>query len=219
MKNVRAVLFDLDGTLLDTAGDLGSALNHLLLELGASALPQATIRPYAGAGVRGLLKLGLNLLPTDADYSSLSERLLAIYQQHLLETTQLFPGMADILSFLEKEKLPWGIVTNKPAKFTDPILHHLNLATRAGCVISGDSLSTRKPDPEPILHACKLLQRDPRECLYVGDSEIDIRASRDAGGVSLAALYGYIPPGENPREWEANGYIEHPRDILGWLGK
>lgn len=217
MKKISVVLFDLDGTLLDTAEDLGSALNHLLIELKRPTLPQERIRPAAGRGCKGLLKLGLNMEESDARYPALSERLLELYQQYLLDTTRLFPGVDETLQFIEQQNLPWGIVTNKPALFTNQLIQHLNLHTRAGCVISGDTLPQRKPHPAPILHACKLLRSNPKECLYIGDSAVDISASKSAGGISLAALYGYIPHEENPLSWGAHGYIQHPTEIMNWI--
>ncbi len=217
MKNINVVLFDLDGTLLDTAMDLGSALNHLLIEEQQPTLPYEKIRPEAGRGSKGLLKLGFGIDETDQHFSRLTKRFLALYQQYLLDTTQFFPGIEESLRYLEKQHIPWGIVTNKPAKFTNQLAHHLHLTNRAGCIISGDSLAKQKPHPEPILYACKLLQRQPENCLYIGDSEMDIHASKAAGGFSLAAMYGYIPTSVNPQDWKADGYIHHARDIIDFL--
>ncbi len=217
MTTIHAVLFDLDGTLLDTANDLGSALNHLLQNHHLPPVSFDRIRPAAGSGCRGLLKLGMNIEPLDARYPALCEELLALYQRYLLSTTHFFPGIEKTLQFLEQNAIPWGIVTNKPAIYTQQLVKHLQLERRAACVISGDSLPKRKPHPEPLLHACQILRQPPGNCLYVGDSAIDIQACKAAGNPSLAALYGYIPPGENPRNWEADGYIEHGEDIIKWL--
>jgi 2-phosphoglycolate phosphatase len=217
MTTIKAVLFDLDGTLLDTAHDLGLALNQLLEEQKLPMLPLDIIRPAAGSGCKGLLKLGMNIDTTDACYPSLSEKLLRFYQDNIINTTQFFPGIEDTLRYIEKNNMPWGIVTNKPARYTDQLIMHLELAKRVGCVISGDSLQNRKPHPEPILHACKLLSVEPKDCLYIGDSAIDIEASKAAGNLSLAALYGYIPAEENPLTWGANGYIKHPLEIIDWI--
>jgi 2-phosphoglycolate phosphatase len=217
MNSINAVLFDLDGTLLDTANDLGLALNHLLQEQHLPTVPYEMIRPAAGSGCRGLLKLGMNMGPENPRYPLLCERLLALYQHYLLETTQFFPGIENTLAFLEKNSIPWGIVTNKPAIYTDQLMTHLQLDKRAVCVISGDTLAKRKPHPEPILHACRLLQQDPKHCLYVGDSLVDIQACKAAGSPSLAALYGYIPLEENPLSWEADGYIKHAQEIIEWF--
>lgn len=219
MNSIKAILFDLDGTLLDTATDLGRALNHLLEEEALPPLPIEAIRPAAGAGSAGLLKLGMNVLPDDPRYSALSERLLNFYQQYLLNTTHFFPGIEQTLDYLDQHAISWGIVTNKPARYTDPLIAHLKLDQRAVCVISGDSLKNRKPHPEPLLHACQLLQQAPENCLYVGDSAIDIQACKAAGNPSLAALYGYIPLGEDPFSWGADGYIQHASEIIQWLHK
>lgn len=217
MTTIKAVLFDLDGTLLDTANDLGMALNQLLQELKLPAISSEKIRPAAGSGCRGLLKLGMNIMPEDTRYPALAEKLLGFYQESFLRTTQLFPGMEETLRFIEQKRLPWGIVTNKPARYTDPLVQHLQLDQRAQCVISGDSLANHKPHPEPILHACRLLQQEPEHCLYIGDSAIDIQACKAAGSPSLAALYGYIPAGEDPMTWGADGYIQHPEEIVNWI--
>lgn len=217
MTAISAVLFDLDGTLLDTANDLGKALNTLLSKHGLPQLPFSRIRPEAGRGSRGLIKVGFNIDENDARYTELCDALLALYEDYLLHSTHLFPGMEEVLTHLENKGIPWGIVTNKPEKFTKEIVKGLNLSERAQCIISGDTLPQRKPHPDPVLHACKLLNQDPATCLYVGDSEVDIIASRAAGTASLVALYGYIPAVENPSTWNADGYIQQPIDIIRWL--
>ncbi len=217
MNSINAVLFDLDGTLLDTANDLGLALNHLLQDNQLPQIPYENLRPAAGSGCRGLLKLGMNIDPDDHRYPTLSEQLLELYQHYLVKTTHFFPGIETVLDYLEKNSIPWGIVTNKPAKYTDQLIRHLQLDKRAGCVISGDSLANHKPHPEPILHACRLLQEKPGNCLYVGDSRIDIEACKAAGSPSLGALYGYIPPAEDPLTWGADGYIQHASEIISWI--
>jgi 2-phosphoglycolate phosphatase len=217
MPIIKSVLFDLDGTLIDTATDLGQALNSMRKARDLPPLPQAQIRPEAGRGCKGLLKLGLNIDSSDANYKNLCDELLNFYQLHLLETTQLFPGMEKVLTHLEQNNIPWGIVTNKPHRFTTLIVDNLNLTKRAACIISGDSLKNSKPHPEPLLHACQLLHHSPAHCLYVGDSAVDIIASKAAGMPALAALYGYIPADENPETWQAEGYINHPLEIIPWL--
>ena len=214
MTTTQAILFDLDGTLLDTAEDLGQALNDILTGLALPILPLTKIRPAAGRGCKGLLKLGLNVEEHDPRYPELCEQLLNFYEENLLNTTQLFSGMEEVLNYLEARDIPWGIVTNKPEKYTTKILKGLQLTERAHCVISGDSLPKRKPHPEPILHACKLLQIAPQHCLYVGDSEVDIIASKAAGMPVVAALYGYIPLEENPQLWNADGYVHRPVEII-----
>ena len=213
----RAVLFDLDGTLLDTAADLGAALNALLQEEGLPPLPMSAIRPAAGNGCRGLLRLGLQITTTDPRYPAFCERLLDLYEKHMLCQTNLFTGMAETLQFLDEQAIRWGIVTNKPQRYTLPLMQHLTLDTRAHCIISGDTLPFRKPHPAPILHACQLLAAPPETTLYIGDMKTDVEASRLAGVAPLTALYGYIPVGERPEEWPAAGYLNKPTDLIDWL--
>lgn len=216
-KPINGVLFDLDGTLLDTATDLGHALNTILIKRNIAPLSHDLIRPAAGQGCRGLLKIGLNMEETHPEYPSLCTELFRHYHSHLADTTTFFPGMETVLEHLEKANIPWGIVTNKPERFTTKLLDSLQLTQRAACIISGDTLKKSKPHPEPILHACQLIQQDPAECLYVGDSEVDIIASRAAGSPSVIAMYGYIPPEANPKQWNADGYIQQPMDIITLL--
>ncbi len=210
----QAILFDLDGTLIDTAQDLISALNSLT----ATVVPlNLATRAAAGKGCKGLLKTGLNIEEQDSRYQQFSAEFFAYYQDHLLDNSQLFPGIALVLDYLDQKNIPWGIVTNKPARYTQPILDGLNLSARAKCIISGDSLQTRKPDPEPLLHACRILNQPAHQCLYVGDTETDVLASKAAGMPSLIALYGYIDEAENPHTWAAEGYIQQAEDILHWV--
>jgi 2-phosphoglycolate phosphatase len=216
-KPIKAVLFDLDGTLLDTATDLGQALNNILIKRNLAPLSHEAIRPAAGKGCRGLLKAGLDMEEDHPEYKALCTELLGHYHAHLADTTRFFPGMEEVLVHLEQLNIPWGIVTNKPERFTFKLLDSLQLTKRAACIISGDTLKNSKPHPEPILHACNLLQQKPDECLYVGDSEIDIIASKAAGSPSVVALYGYIPAGENPSLWLADSYIHHPKEIITLL--
>ncbi len=212
-QKIDTVLFDLDGTMLDTANDLIAALQSLA--------PQQTLtgdlRTAAGKGCKGLIKAGLDIDDSDTRYPDLANQLLQHYENCLLNTTQLFAGMEKVLDHLDKNNIPWGIVTNKPNKYTQLILDGLHLTKRAKCIISGDSLKHHKPHPEPILHACKLLNTHPTKVIYVGDSEVDVMACRAAGVPSLVALYGYISAEENPESWNANGYIKQPMDILEWV--
>lgn len=214
---IQGVLFDLDGTLLDTANDLGHALNQVLIAHRLTPLALPLIRPFAGRGCKGLLKLGMNLEEDHPSYADFCTELLQHYEKHCLDTTTLFPGMDSILLHLEQANIPWGIVTNKPHKYTLPLLNHLQLQHRAACIISGDTLAFSKPHPAPILHACELLKINPLNCLYIGDSEVDIIASKAAGTLAFVAMYGYFTPDDKPMAWQADGYIEHPNDILRWL--
>ncbi len=214
---IRTVLFDLDGTLADTAPDLARALNELLAEEGRAALPYERIRPVVSHGSPGLLKLGFGLSAKDKDYARLRERLLALYAEDICRETRLFDGMTDVLAGLAARGMNWGIVTNKPAFLTEPLVQALKLAHPPVCVISGDSTANRKPHPEPMLLACQKAGRTAPECLYVGDAERDIEAGREAGMPTLVALFGYIDAHESPGNWGADGMIGKPSAILNWV--
>lgn len=212
-----AVLFDLDGTLLDTAPDLGAALNRVLASHGREPLPAAAIRPHVSHGARALVGLGFGLAPGDPGFEERRRELLDAYRANLFRETRLFPGMEAVLGHCETRGIPWGVVTNKPAWLTDPLLAALDLARRAACVVSGDTTAHPKPHPEPLFHACARTGAAPAACLYVGDAERDVAAARAAGMAVVVALFGYIPPGESPREWAADGYLEAPEDLIPWL--
>jgi len=217
MSSIRTVLFDLDGTFADTAPDLASALNALLAEEGRSPLPFAQIRPQVSHGSIGLLKLGFGVAPGDTDFLRLRERLLAIYSANLCRDTRPFPGVPEVLEELRRRGRNWGIVTNKPAFLTEPLVRQLNLPFPPACVISGDSTVNRKPHPEPMLLACRQAGSEPAQCLYVGDAERDIAAGRDAGMKTLVALFGYIDSHERPERWGADGMIRTAAEVLDWL--
>lgn len=217
MNLVQSILFDLDGTLLDTAPDMAYALNQQRKIHGLSALPFSTIRPHVGYGSKAILDIGFQIDDTHPLYPSLLNEFFMLYEKHLIGSTQLFPEMEIVLKHLEDQQLPWGIVTNKPARFTYSLLKALNLDKRAGCIVCGDTLSTRKPHPDTILYACDQLKQSPNDCLYVGDASTDVMASKSAGTRSLVALYGYIHKNEDPFSWQADGYIEKPSDIISWL--
>ncbi len=212
-----AVLFDLDGTLLDTAPDLGRALNRVLARHGRPPLPPAAIRPHVSHGARALVALGFGLAPGDPEYEDRRQDLLAEYQAHLARETRLFPGMEAVLRHCRERRIPWGVVTNKPGWLTDPLLAALDLDRRAAFVVSGDTTPTPKPHPAPLLHACAAVDADPGACLYVGDAARDVTAARAAGMAVVVALFGYIPPEEEPLGWGADGYLEAPEDLLPWL--
>lgn len=214
---IRTVLFDLDGTLLDTAPDLAFALNETLKLAGRPTLPFETIRPVVSHGGMALIKLGFGLEPEDADFQTYRQDLLAIYRNNLARATRPFPGMRQLLAALERRGLNWGVVTNKPAWLTDPLLQALGLFERAACVISGDTLIERKPHPAPMLLACKRAGSLPEECLYVGDAKRDIEAGHNAGMATLVALFGYIGADDDPHSWAADALVETPEEILSWL--
>lgn len=216
MSSSVALLLDLDGTLLDTAPDMGGALNRLRMEHDLEPLPPATIRPVVSHGAVRLVKLGFPEA-RGAEFERLRLRFLEVYSQHLAEETQPFPGLLDVLGILEERDLPWGVVTNKPAWLTDPLMTRLGLFARAGCVVSGDTVAERKPHPLPLLHAADLIGVAPQHCVYVGDAERDIQAGRAAGMRTVVAAYGYIGAEDSPAEWNATGIIDHPRQLLAWL--
>jgi 2-phosphoglycolate phosphatase len=218
MTGIRTVLFDLDGTLADTAPDLAYALNTLLLEQGKEPLPYETIRPVASHGAAGLIELGFGVPRDTPRFPPLRERFISIYRAHLTRETRLFPGMPELLDQLAARGINWGIVTNKPAFLTDPLIEQLGLSEDAACVVSGDTTTNRKPHPEPMLHACQLAGSKPEECLYVGDAARDIEAGKSAGMQTLVALFGYIGAQDHPETWGASGLIQSPQDILTWLG-
>lgn len=217
MSRIQAVLFDLDGTLLDTVPDLVYALNRLRQEYSMADLPVSAIRPMASLGSKAMIKLALGMDENHPEYKSLREYFLALYTKHLADTTNFFPQMEMVLEHLDASRIPWGIVTNKLTRHTEPLLKALQIDHRPACLVCGDSLSTFKPDPAPILHACQLLKYAPQDCLYVGDALTDVTASKAAGTKSLVALYGYIGPDEDPYTWNADGYVREPIEIIEWL--
>ncbi len=216
---IKGVFFDLDGTLADTAPDLAYALNTLRKEQQLPPLPYAAIRPVVSHGATALLRLGFDIGPGHISYDFLRQRLLEIYSAHLTYKTRLFPGMAAVLQVLEERSIKWGVVTNKPAWLTEPLMQGLGLAGRAAAIVSGDSTANTKPHPAPMLHACDLAGVDGAACLYVGDARRDIEAGNNAGMKTLVALFGYLDEKDDPASWRADGMIEKPLDILHWLGE
>jgi len=214
---IRAVLFDLDGTLADTALDLGFALNQQRRVHGLLPLPQEIIRPQASHGARGLLKLGFDATPESPNFSALRIEFLALYARHICDHTVLFPGIPELLQALEARGLRWGVVTNKPARFTLPLMQALKLDRRAACIVSGDTTANAKPHPEPLLAASAQVRVAPAACLYVGDAERDVEAAVAAGMTALIANYGYIAEDDRPGTWGAHGRINAPHDILNYL--
>jgi 2-phosphoglycolate phosphatase len=212
-----AILFDLDGTLLDTAGDLGHAFNRVLTLHKQPVLPLETMAPFVGQGSKGLIKIGFGLDESAAIFNTLREEFFSFYEANIFKHTRLFLEMAAVIETLNQHNFTWGIVTNKPKRFTDKLLTHFPLLHTAHCVVSGDTLTKRKPYPDPLWHACDLIQKNPAECVYIGDAEIDIVASQSAGLKSFVALYGYIPNREEALLWGADFIVETPIDILGLL--
>lgn len=215
-RTIRAVLFDLDGTLLDTAPDMVAALNALRTEQGLDPLPFARARPHVSHGALALVRLGF---PEVADHEPLRLRYLQLYSERLAIHTRPFDGVPELLATLEQSGTAWGVVTNKPAWLTTPLMNTLDLTRRAAVIVSGDTVSERKPHPLPLLHATQVLGLAPEECLYVGDAERDVQAAVAAGMPVLVALFGYIAAEEAPQRWPADGWIDAPLDTLEWLAR
>ncbi len=211
---VTTVLFDLDGTLVDTAPDLGHALNLQLEKHNKPKLSDAVIRPVASHGSRGLLNLGFGLAPDDDEFIQMRDEYLDIYEAVITRSPMLFTGMQSALNMIVARSLSWGIVTNKPARFTVPLVKSLNLYSQAACVVSGDDAPHPKPSPETLFLACKHAQVKPENCIYVGDAERDIQAGQAAGMKTIAALYGYIGTNDKPEAWGADHLIHAPEEIL-----
>ena len=219
MKPVSAVLFDLDGTLVDTAPDMVAAANELRRLQGLRALPFERLRGHVSHGAVGLVSAALDRHPEDSDFERLRMDFLALYGERNHEQSELFPGIGGILESLGQWGIPWGIVTNKPAAYADPLLERLGLNDSAGTVVTGDALRHRKPHPEPIVYACRELQIPPDHCVYVGDAERDFQASRRAGARGVVALWGYIGSADRPRDWSAEAWLETPEALSAWIAE
>lgn len=215
-RTIKGVLFDLDGTLLDTAPDMAQALNRLRTEHGQQTLGFAQIRPHVSHGALALVRLGFPQAD-DAEVAALRTRFLELYSGDLATQTRLFPGFESVLQQLDTWRLRWGVVTNKPAFLTEPLLAALQLAGRTACIVSGDTLTQRKPHPAPLLHAADLMGVDARDCVYVGDAERDVRAAHAAGMSALIALFGYVGEHDQPQAWNADAMISEPNELLAWL--
>jgi phosphoglycolate phosphatase len=216
-RSFAGVLFDLDGTLLDTAPDLLAALDRAMQQHGFPPVNKERIRPYISYGARAMVRESLKAAYNDAMHTRILQTMLDHYQAHIAERTRLFRGMDEVLDTLESRGIIWGVVTNKRKRFTDPLMDALKLARRAACIVSGDTANNSKPHPEPVLLACRQAGIDPSQCLYVGDSAHDIEAGKSAGMTTLIAMYGYLKPGDDVRDWGADGFINAPLEILPWL--
>ncbi len=217
LQGIRAVLFDLDGTLIDTAPDLGYALNLQRSRHGLPALADAIIRPQASHGARGLLGVGFDLHPDDPHFALMREEFLQLYSENICRHSKPFPGILDLLNALEAKNLAWGVVTNKPARFTEPLMSILDLAERASCIVSGDTCAQPKPHPAPMLVAAQQCQASPAQCLYIGDAARDIEAATAAGMPALAAAWGYIDSTDQMDTWGAHAIIHTPGVILDFV--
>jgi phosphoglycolate phosphatase len=214
---LRSVLFDLDGTLLDTAPDLAFACNAAAREAGLEPQPLAALKPLISGGASAMLRHILGASRQEADFTPLIERMLALYEENIAVHTRFFDGMETVLDELESRQLTWGIVTNKVTRFTEPLLQSLNLLERPACIISGDTLPEQKPHPMPMLEACRRIGCQPAQCVYIGDARRDIEAGRNAGMATLVALYGYVGADDPAESWGADGLLRHPHELLIWL--
>lgn len=208
------ILFDLDGTLVDTAPDLGYALNLQRARHGLPALPEKVIRPYASHGSKGLLAVGFNLNPEDASFPEMREEYLNLYDEVFTRSPVLFDGFADVLTEIERRKIRWGIVTNKPRRFSEPLVKAMALDHRVNCLVCGDDAPRPKPYPDTLLMACNMAEVNAEDCIYVGDAERDVQAGKAAGMKTVIALFGYIDETDKPEEWGADAMIKHPADLL-----
>lgn len=209
----KAVLFDLDGTLVDTAPDLGYAANCVRAEVGLPPLPDADYRPVASAGARGLLSVALGIGLDHADFPMRRDSFLAHYRLHLARSSRLFPGMDEFLRSMEQRGIRWGVMTNKPSWLTNPLMDELDLGSRAACCISADEVAKAKPAPDGLLKCCELLGVSVAECIYVGDDKRDVDAARNCGMRSIAADWGYLGA-EGPIEgWNADWIARTPAQL------
>jgi phosphoglycolate phosphatase len=213
---LRAVLFDMDGTLLDTAPDMVGALNHLRQERKLAPLPFELVRSAVSHGAARVVRSGFESAG-EQEFAQLQQRFLEIYRGALSVRTRLFPGMSEVLDEIDARGLKCGIVTNKAGWLTEPLLEQLELRGRFACVVSGDTLPVRKPDPQPLLHAAALAGVPPTACVYIGDAQRDVDAAHAAGMPALVADYGYLRPDEDTAAWGGDLYLQHPLDLLEWL--
>lgn len=214
---IKTTLFDLDGTFADTAPDLAFALNETLKAHGKTPLSFAQIRPAVSHGTSALIELGFQYTALHPEFDSLRQELTNIYAANIVRETRLFPGIVELLQQLSTRQIQWGIVTNKPAWLTEPLLQGLGMLTAASCVVSGDTLTERKPHPAPLLYACEKTGGQAHECVYVGDAERDIVAGSRAGMHTLVALFGYLGEHDRPLLWGADAQVETPQAIINWI--
>ncbi|GAA0840284.1 phosphoglycolate phosphatase [Cupriavidus pauculus] len=213
-----AIFFDLDGTLADTAPDLAAAANRLVVEHGMAPVPYEKLRPVASHGARGLIGAAFGKRPEDPEFPALRDTFLDYYEADIAVHTRLFDGMEEVLARLEADGIVWGIVTNKIARFTVPLVAAIGLAPRAAAVVSGDTTAHAKPHPAPLLHAAAVSGVAPERCMYVGDDLRDIQAGKAAGMATVSAAYGYCGDAEPPESWGADFLIRHPSELLRLLG-
>lgn len=214
---LSCVLFDLDGTLLNTATDLTTALNKALAHFNYPEVPADSITPYISYGAAAMIERALEQDVSDVIKADILVWLLDYYENHIADFTQMYNGMPELLMTLEAENIPWGVITNKRERMTHPLMQALDLTRRSACIICGDTTAYSKPHPEPMLTACRQIQVIPEECLYIGDAQHDITAGKAANMKTLAATWGYLKPDDKPQDWGADARIHHPNQILDWI--
>lgn len=216
-SDIQAVLFDLDGTLIDSAPDLGAAADKMRVDRGLPSLPLETYRPMAGAGARGMLGVAFGMTPEHPDYDQLREEFFANYDACMTERTYAFEGVAELIAQLQGRALAWGVVTNKSQRFTVPLTRAMPLFASARTIVSGDTTPHAKPHPAPLFEAARQLGLAPERCLYVGDDERDIVAGLAAGMGTVAATYGYLGQQADVTRWGAHAAINSPQELLQLL--
>ena len=214
---VGAVLFDLDGTLIDSAPDLAGACNDMRLERGLEPLPYRSLRSMVGSGARGMVGAGFGLTPDDPGYFELRDEFLNRYEARMTLETRVFADVLPVLDALRGRDLPWGIVTNKATRFAEPLVASLDFGGDVAVLICGDTTANAKPHPAPLLEAARRLRVAPAACVYVGDDRRDVDAGRAAGMWTVAAGWGYLGTGEPARAWGADIVIDRPHELLGWI--
>lgn len=214
---VEAVLFDLDGTLIDSAPDLGAAADKMRTDRGLTSLPLEHYRHMAGAGARGMIGIAFGMTPEHPDFEAMKEEFFVNYENCMTERTQIFEGVVDMVASLVALGMPWGVVTNKSSRFTDPLTSSMPLFATAGTIVSGNTTPHAKPHPEPLYEAARRLAVDPSRCIYVGDDERDIVAGLAAGMGTVAATYGYLGQQADISRWNAHLQIDSPIDLLKFL--
>ncbi|WP_280190725.1 HAD family hydrolase [Delftia sp. PS-11] len=216
---IRAVLFDLDGTLIDSAPDLGAAADKMRTDRGLPSLPYESYRPMAGAGARGMLGVGFGLTPESPEFPAMREEFFQNYERCMTQRTYAFEGVAELIVSLQAASMAWGVVTNKSMRFTDPLTRQMPLFASAGAIVSGDTTPHAKPHPAPLLEAAARMGLSPQHCIYVGDDERDIIAGKAAGMKTVAACYGYLGESSETAHWQADAQINSPMELLKLLGK
>lgn len=218
-NHVQAVLFDLDGTLIDSAPDLGAAADKMRVDRGMASLSLASYRHMAGAGARGMLGIAFGMTPESDGFAEMREEFFRNYERCMTERTYAFEGVVQMIQSLQAAPLTWGVVTNKPMRFADPLTQQMPLFAGAATVVSGDTTPYSKPHPEPLLEAARRMNIAPERCIYVGDDERDMQAGRAAGMKTVAACYGYLGLKADTSHWEADAHINSPLELLKLLGR